>query len=252
VLSPRRIGLFVTLVIGVDYVGYVLNRTVGRRRGAGLTGLVGGLTSSTAVTAAMAQDARRDPEGIAAGQLATFLANGVMAARIVVIAAVVSPRVAIAVTPALGAALLCFVGGAVWKWRAASGSRESGGVELKNPLAIVPALKWGLFLSAVLVIAAVGQRLFGERGLLVAAGLSGLADVDAITLAASRQVASGDLGAEVAVLAIVIAAAMNTVVKGGIALVSGGKRFGRDVALVFGLALLVALGVALAMRAAGG
>ena len=47
VLAPRRIGLFVTLIMGVDYVGYILHRTLGARRGAGLTGLLGGLTSST-------------------------------------------------------------------------------------------------------------------------------------------------------------------------------------------------------------
>jgi uncharacterized membrane protein (DUF4010 family) len=250
VLAPRRIGLFVFLILGVDYVGYVLNRTLGKSRGAGLTGLVGGLTSSTAVTASMAQEARRDPASAPAGQLGTFLANAVMTVRIVIISAVVSRRVALAVAPALGAMLACFLGAALWQWRrlrrAAQGKQAAAEVELRNPLSLVPAVKWGLFLCFVLVAAAVGKQLLGDRGVLVAAALSGLADVDAITLAAARDAESGSLGLGYAALAIVIAASMNNVIKGGIAVVTGGKRYGALVAAVFGAALVAGVGVALA------
>jgi uncharacterized membrane protein (DUF4010 family) len=217
-----------------------------------LTGLLGGLTSSTAVTAAMAQQARRVPATIASGQMATCLASAVMAVRVGVITAVVSLRVALALAPALAASLAVMAAGAAWKWRVSRRAEPTDGaeVEIKNPLALVSALKWGLFLSFVLVAAAVGKKYFGSQGLIVAAALSGFADVDAITLTVTRQAETGELGAATAVLAIVVAISANTVVKAGIALVSGGWRFGRDVALVFTVAFAAALATALALALA--
>lgn len=245
VLEPRRIGLFVTLIMGVDYVGYVLHRTLGARRGAGLTGLLGGLTSSTAVTAAMARRGSSTPADIATGQMATFLANAVMAGRILVITSVVSRPLALALAPAMGGAAACLLLAALWKWRVSRAAPHDGSeVEIQNPLSIVAALKWGLFLSFVLVAAAVGRQLLGDRGLIAAAVLSGLADVDAITLAVSRQAVTGELARDVAVLAIVVAAASNTVVKGGIAVVSGGRKYGRDVVIVFAVAVAAAVAAA--------
>jgi uncharacterized membrane protein (DUF4010 family) len=227
----------------------VLSRTIGARRGAGLTGIVGGLGSSTALTAAMAKQAREAPGTVAASQMATFLGNGVMAVRIFVIAFVLSPSLGLAVAPALGAALAVFLAGAAWKWRAAKESGRSGGkeLEIRNPLSLLAALKWGVVLSAVLVAAALLKDVLGNRGLIVAALVSGLADVDAITLAVSRQWVGGELARSVAAVAIIVAAGSNTVVKGGIAVVSGGWAFGRDVILVFAAALAAGLAVALAL-----
>jgi uncharacterized membrane protein (DUF4010 family) len=247
-LPPRKIAIFVTLIMGVDFLGYVLSRTIGARRGAGLTGLVGGLGSSTALTAAMAQQAAEAPATVAASQMATFLGNGVMAVRIFVIAFVLSPSLGMAIAPALAAALAAFMAGAAWKWRAARGAPSNGReLEMRNPLSLLAALKWGVVLSAVLVATAVLKDVLGERGLVVAALVSGLADVDAITVAVSRQWAGGELARSVAAVAIIVAAGSNTVVKGGIAVVSGGWAFGRDVILVFAAALAAGLAVALAL-----
>jgi uncharacterized membrane protein (DUF4010 family) len=92
-LPPRKVGTFVVLIAGVQYVGYVLTRWLGAARGSGLAGLVGGLTSSTAVTVSMARAARATPELVGPGQLATFLANTVMPIRVAVIAWAISPAV---------------------------------------------------------------------------------------------------------------------------------------------------------------
>lgn len=253
VLSPRKIGLFVTLIAGISYVGYVLTRVVGRQRGAGLTGLVGGLASSTAVTAAMAQESRRAPSMTLPGQLATFLANAVMFARVLVVTAVISREVARALAVPLGAMGAIILGGALWKWRALRRAPQpppgeaAAEVPLKNPFALLPALKWGLILSVVLVVSAAARDLLGDRGLLAAAAASGLADVDAITLAVSRQAKDGALDESVATLAITIAVMANTAVKGGLAWVTGGRAFGRDVAQVFAASMVI--GVTLAALA---
>lgn len=119
VLSPRRLGIFVALIAGIGYVGYVLHRLVGGRRGAGLTGLIGGLVSSTAVTVAMAQEARSAPTMVQPGQLATLLSSAVMLARVLVVSALINRDVTRALSIPLGTMALCTLAGTLWKWATA-------------------------------------------------------------------------------------------------------------------------------------
>ncbi len=249
VLSPRKIGLFIILTAGISYVGYVASRLLGARRGAGVVGVVGGLASSTAVTAAMSQQARADETMRLPGQLAIFLANTIMFARVLVVAAVVNRLVVRWLALPLGAMGLVMSAGAVWKWlalrREGGGARPAGEeVPLANPLALLPALKWGLVFCAVLVVSAIAEENFGERGLLATAAAAGLADVDAITLAVSRHAQQGGLSQATAALAITIAVVANTCVKAGIALLNGGRRFGLHIAIVF--AACISAGIAIA------
>jgi len=253
VLSPRKIGLFIVLIAGISYVGYVLNRLLGASRGAGLAGLVGGLASSTAVTAAMAQQSRTDARMVLPGQVATFLANTVMFVRVLVVTALIDRSIAAALAAPLGLMGAIMLAGAGWKQLALRnedrGADHDGElVALSNPFALVPALKWGVVLSLVLVASAVAQQHFGDRGLYVTAAASGLADVDAVTLAVSRQSHDGTLPTTVASLAITIAVVANTLVKGSMAVFMGRKGFGRPIALVFAAAVAVGVGTAVALR----
>jgi uncharacterized membrane protein (DUF4010 family) len=249
-LAPRKVGLFVVLIAGISFVGYVLSRLFGARRGTGLSGLLGGLVSSTAVTAAMAARARGSEAMIVPAQLATFLANAVMFGRVIVVSAVMSAAVARRLAVPMTAMGLVMLAGALWKrqtLRKGKGDAE-GEVPLANPFALLPALEWGLLLAGILVLTAVANRHFGTRGLLVASAVSGFADVDAIDVAVSRQAAAETLPIATAVLAITTATMSNTISKGVIAIASGGWRFGRDVALVFAVALTVGLLSALLAR----
>lgn len=249
VLSPRKIGLFIVLIAGISYVGYILNRLLGASRGAGLAGLVGGLASSTAVTAAMAQQSRADERMMVPGQLATFLANMVMFVRVLVVTALIDRSIAAALALPLGLMGAVMLAGGAWKFvalrrEAAGEPHRPDGVALSNPFALLPALKWGVVLSVVLVASAVAQQHFGDRGLYITAAASGLADVDAVTLAVSRQSQQGALLPAVASLAITIAVVANTLVKGTMSVVLGRKGFGRPIALVFAVAIAVGVGAA--------
>jgi uncharacterized membrane protein (DUF4010 family) len=248
-LPPRKIGLFVVLIAGLGYIGYFLSRILGPRRGAGLTGIVGGLVSSTAVTITMAQEARKSESMLLPGRLAVFLANAIMFARVLVVTAVISREVALRLLMSMGAMGLIMLGGSAWSfWALRSHHGASTEVERppehKNPFALVPALKWGLILAAVLLGAYMARRYFGDQGLFVAAAASGLADVDAITLAVSQQSAAGSLAATTATIAITIAVISNTLVKGAWAVVAGGRRFGSAIAAVFGAAVIAGGAVA--------
>ncbi len=248
-LPPRKLGLFVVLISGLGYIGYFLSRILGKRRGAGVTGIVGGLVSSTAVTVTMAQQARANPAMIASGRMAVFLANAIMFVRVLVVTAVISLDVAAGLAFSMGAMGLIVLGGSAWSWHRLR-SDEAAAHEIdeapahQNPFALVPALKWGFILAVVLLAAYFGDRYFGDQGLYLAAAASGLADVDAITLAVSEQSAQGTLLAATATMAITIAVISNTVVKGTWAYVAGGHKFGAGIAITFGIAAAAGMAAA--------
>ena len=247
VLGPRRLGFFVVFIAGINFVGYVLARWFGTRSGAGLSGLLGGLVSSTAVTAAMAQRSRRSDAMIVPAQLTTFLANAVMFVRVIVVCAVLSPETATQLAVPMGVMSAVMLVGALGAWRALGrqGTSPENEMSLQNPFALLPALKWGALLAAILVVVAIAKQHFGDRGLIVAAGIAGLADVDAINVAVSRQATMGSLNVNLAVLAITTATLSNTVSKAVISLASGGRRFGQPIALVFAAAMAAGLIAAL-------
>lgn len=247
-LPPRKVGAFIVLIAGVQYVGYVLTRLLGPTRGVGLAGLVGGLTSSTAVTVSMARASRHDAALVAPSLLATFLANTVMPVRVAVIAGAISPALGwrIAAAMAAMAAVLLVASAVTWLRLRRKPPLPATAVKLRNPFELWGALLWGVVLCVVLLGAKLATRWFGDEGMLIAAALSGLTDVDAITLAAAAQSRDGLLSADLAALAITIGVGVNTVVKAAMAWFGGGPRFGRPVVLVFlgGISLMVATAVA--------
>lgn len=241
-IPPRKVGIFVVLIAAVEYVGYVLHRLLGASRGIGIAGLVGGLASSTAVTAAMARQARHNDAMVAPGQAATFLANAVMGVRVTVVTVALSPALALRVAPAMGTLVVVLLVAAALRYRAMQRAPkpDESVIALRNPFALMPALLWGAVLCAVLLTAHFATEYLGGEGLLLAAAAAGLADVDAITLAASTEASEGALSIELAALAIAIAVAANTLVKGTIAVVAGGRRFGVGVVIGFAAALTAA------------
>ena len=245
VLSPRKVGWMVALIASVDFLGYGLNRVLGSRRGALMTGLVGGLVSSTVVTVTMSRQARLDPAQRGPGQVAVMLACAVMGLRVIILAGVVGGSVlARPLLLPMAAMVLVLLGYSGWIYR--TGSMQVGGEEIpvKNPFHLKRAAAWGLALATVLLVSAAARSWFGDRGLMVAAGLSGLADVDPITLAVSSQVRGVGLPATTATLAIILAIGANTLAKAGFAWLSGGRAFGQRLAMMLGASLAAALFVA--------
>lgn len=230
ILVPRKVGIFVVLTAGISYVGYVLTRTLGPRRATRLTGLFGGLASSTAVTLAMSKQARGH-ENVAEEQAAILVANAVQVPRVLLLATVVNRAVAHALLIPLAVLAAVMLAGAIWCWHRSAAHDRPKDLELGNPFAVLPALMWGALFVAILFIAEGAKRWLGNRGLVAASGLAGLADVDAITISVART------DAPIAALAIVLAVASNATVKATMAIVIGGWPFGRAVALVSAVAV---------------
>ncbi len=248
VFNPYKVVLLVVLISGISFVGYFLTKFLGAQRGLGLTGLLGGLTSSTAVTAAMATQAKADPSIQGPCTFATVIANATMFARVLVVVGLLDRALLRALAPSIGAMLLMAAVATALLWvmtkRRATGQKEQAeDVKLSNPFSLGPALKFAGFFVVILLVAKVAKDQLGNKGLYLASLASGLADVDAITLSVTEQAKSGDLLRNVAAMAITIAVISNSVVKSGIAVYSGGWKFGRLV----GAILLAATGTGLAV-----
>jgi uncharacterized membrane protein (DUF4010 family) len=237
VLNPRSVVLFVLLIAGVGYVGYVLTRILGARRGLSLAGLIGGMTSSTAVTLAMGERVKENASLIAPALQGALLAYGVMMLRVLLVTMVVYPPLGMSLlVPSLLMVLGYLISFFVVLLRARKNEAiidagDQGAVSLSNPFEILPALKWGLLYIGVVLIAKIARTYLGVRGLYLASAAAGLADVDSIVVASSKLTQQGGEPLRVGVTAIWIAVASNTAIKTGMAWWSGGRSYGLRILL---------------------
>jgi len=213
-LNPQKLWLLVLLISSLSLVGYVAVRLLGPDRGIPLTGLTGGLVSSTAVTLSFARQSREKAHARSAPAFACgiLIAWGVMFLRVLATVLIVNrallPRL---VLPFLGmAAVAAGFAWVMFRRRADDGSAGSG-VPLSNPFSLTSAAKFAALFALVLLLVAFVQQNYPRGGVYVVAALAGTTDVDAITLSMSEYARRAEV--DVAVTAIVIAALTNTVVK---------------------------------------
>lgn len=240
-ISPRKVWYMVVLISGVSFAGYVLVQVLGEGRGLFVTGALGGLASSTAVSLSFSQRSREQPDLSPRLAMGILIANAIMPVRLLAIIAFLDLRVALR----LAVPLLAMVAvGGLYALGLHVRRREPGTVNapaLKNPFEITPALKFGAIFALVLVLAQVAEALFGAAGTYGLAFFSGLTDVDAIGLALSTQAANDGLAVTTAAIGIAVAAASNTVVKGGFVVWFGAPRLRRIALAAFGLMLAAAV-----------
>ena len=222
VLVPYKIWLMVIFISGISFLGYVFIKIVGARRGVGLTGLLGGLASSTAVTLSFAQRSRDLPGLARPFALAILLAWSIMFVRVMVeVAALNQPLLRIVWIPLI-AALVVSMAYCVYLYYSQSANKQEEEDHFKNPFELGPALSFGLLYAAILLAANAARLYLGDTGVYLSSIVSGLADVDAITLSmAELSRAGGAIEQSTAARAIVLAVMSNTLVKGGIVVSMG-------------------------------
>lgn len=229
-LNPYRIWWMVVLISGMSLAGYAALRIVGRRHGAPLMGLFGGLVSSTAATLVFARHARGNVELVPIAAVVILLANLMVLVRLGVIAAVVSPNLLPALLPVLGGGLLAGLAGTALFWRGLHSDAALPALELNNPTELRTALGFGLLYAAVLFAAAWLADYAGNQGLYAIALASGLADVDPITLSSLRLFELGRLAESPVVTAITLAFVANLAFKFCLMLFIGGAALSRKTA----------------------
>lgn len=234
VLNPYELWWAVVIVAGLSFIGYVAIRLAGAKAGVLATGLFGGLASSTSTTLALARFVRTNDTlaGLAAAGI--IISGSVTFLRILALVAVFEPRLinplivpmsVMAAIGLIGAALIYFTAD-----RRTDAQDEIG--DIGNPLALATAVIFGIILAVVLLGTHYLGVWLGTGGVYAAAAISGVTDVDALTISVSRLV-GGEILVTNGAIAIFIAASVNTTVKGGISLFVGGWPLGLRVLAVY-------------------
>lgn len=236
VWNPRTLWAMVVLVCGLSFAAFVAMRVLGAARGLYLSGLLGGLVSSTAATVSFATRSREAASQATALAGAAGLASLVMLARVGILTAVANPALLALLGPFLG---LSVAGGAlalIVLLRRAPATQEHG-PGVTNPFRLTEAVKFAAVYAVVLFAVEGAGRYLGTWGVLAAAVLAGLTDVDAITLSLAAA-AGGSMPPAAAAGAIAVAALSNTVAKAGYAVWLGTPAFRRAMLLVLGAAFV--------------
>lgn len=244
VLNPHRIWWMVVLIVGLGLAGYVAYKIFGQRAGAVLAGVLGGVISSTATTVAYARRSRAEPHSSSLGAFVVLLASAVVFVRLAIEVGVVAPAFLRTMGPIFAWMFLASVAvGALTWWR----TERTGAFvpEQDNPAELKPALIFGALYALILLAVAAAREHLGAAGLYGVAVLSGLTDMDAITLSTSQLVGGGKLEEAAGMRVILIASMANLLFKGGVVAVLGHRRMFARVAIGYG----VALGVGVLMLA---
>ncbi|MDF1630631.1 MAG: MgtC/SapB family protein [Alcanivoracaceae bacterium] len=245
-INPFEIWWMVVLIASISFVGYFAMRGWGASKGILFTSLFAGLSSSTALTLQFARQSRD------ATALSPLLASGILLAcgtmfpRILIYCALLSPALFNSlIVPMLVMTLALYLPAlAIWQ-RHRVQSVDSPEMK-QNPLDLSSAVSFGLLLGGVMLLASWMQEVMGDQGLYLLAAASGVADVDAITLSLTRMTTTG-LDLNTATLAIVVAAAVNSLVKSFMAVVIGTRALALRVAVPMMLSLGGGLVAALAL-----
>jgi uncharacterized membrane protein (DUF4010 family) len=231
VINPYKIWLMVVLIAGLNFLGYLLVKILGNEHGFLLTGVLGGLVSSTAVTLSFSQRSRQEPAMSSAFVLAIVVAWTIMFLRVVVMVGVVNRALAASLALALGCMAAAGLVVSLVLWRR-SRTHEKGVVSAgANPFELSEAIKFGLLFGLVTIVAKAAQTYLGAAGLYLAGALAGLTDVDAISLSMANLAAANPESLVVAARTIVIAVLANTLVKAGMAGFMGAPALRRTIVL---------------------
>jgi uncharacterized membrane protein (DUF4010 family) len=229
-INPYEMWWIVVLICALSFIGYFAQKLAGARRGIILTSLFGGLVSSTATTVSFSRQARAEPALASLYAVGIIIACTVMFPRILIIVGLIQPQLLRALAWPMGIMAVIACASALGQWRALKTSKEVEAPTLQNPFDFRMALQFAALLTLILILARALRTWFGSLGVYLLAAVAGLSDVDAIAVSLSRT-APEELALVAAAGAITVAALVNTVVKGLMAVFIGGGTIGRRVGL---------------------
>lgn len=238
-LNPYKLWWAVILIAGLSMAGHVAMRAFGARRGVLWTGMLGGLASSTATTLALARLVRQNPALTRTAAIGALSATGMMAMRLLVILFVIQHDLFVVMLPYLLApATVLF---SVFLWECRRPAVPASQVNLPRrirPYSLQTALGFGLFLAVIGVAVPLVEGWIGREGIYAVAALSGVADVDAITVSLAAALGSTAVTINSACLGIAIAVVTNLLSKAVMTAVAGSMALALRVALGYLAALL--------------
>lgn len=224
-INPRELWLLTIFVAGATFAGYVAVRVLGSDVGVLAGAAAGALVSSTVVTAELGRRVRKGETHAMVGGAAAAIAAAISVGRVIVLLAVTAAPILPEAAPALAAAVVVFAAAAfAMRYFDREGDSGDSAQKIRSPLDLISVAQFALFLGAVIVLGRIIADAYGQAGLLPFAATAGLADVDAVALAAGSLVRGG-LDPATGAHAVMIGVLMNTLAKGAIAVVTGGWRY---------------------------
>lgn len=237
VLNLREIWWMVVLIVGISIAGYFTYKWLGKNIGIGLSGILGGLISSTATTVTFSKQASGSPDATKMSGFVIMAASTVSLIRVTILAAIVAPRqVAVLAPPLLLVASAMIIISVVLFYLNRRVSVQD--FEPENPAQFKAAVIFAVLYAAILLAIAFVKDKFSAVGLYIVAIISGLTDMDAITLSLSNMINDEKIIAATGWSLILLAALSNLVFKGGIVVTVGNKRLLKIIAPSFGLTLV--------------
>jgi uncharacterized membrane protein (DUF4010 family) len=237
VLNPFKIWLFVVLIVGVSLCGYVVFKFAGHRAGMWLGGVLGGVISSTATTVSYARRSVEASGNANSSALVIMIASTILYVRVLIFLGAVAPGSFLHIAPPLATMFVTCAVIAVVSSRLAG--KHTGRIPPpENPTELKSALLFGALYTVIIFAVAAAKDRFGSSGLYTVALLSGLTDVDAITLSTAQLAHGKQLSPDIAWRAILVASMSNLVFKAGIVAVLGDRRLLWRILMLFALALL--------------
>jgi uncharacterized membrane protein (DUF4010 family) len=214
IINPYELWFLVVLILSISYLGYFISKVIGKNRGIYLSGLVGGLISSTAVASSLSILSKKNESLSNASCIGIMLASSIMYIRILIEALIINFSFGTALLLPL---ILCALIGLsislfdIRKNRASSTSNNAQ-IITESPFNLLPAIKFTLFIAVILIASRFLNNTFGESGIYFASMLAGLIDTDAITLSLASLVNSS-LSIQIGIVAIIIAVLTNSIIK---------------------------------------
>ncbi len=241
ILNPREIGWVIVLTSGLGFVGYMLMKFLGAKKGILLSGIFGGLVSSTAVTWVFAKKSKENEAFSHSCAIAILAASSIMIIRVLVWTFIFNKAlfnelfftIFLVFLAAIGITLFLFF---------TKGKTEITSTEIPKgkPLDLIGALVFGLIYMVILLVVSYANENLGERGILISSGVAGLSDIDAITISVSK-LAGIKLDFSIASTAVLIGTISNTLVKMGIGIWAGSNTLRKDLYLGYGVIFISAL-----------
>ena len=229
VLNPHTIWLFVVFISGIGFVGYVLIKVVGPGKGIWLTGLLGGLASSTALTLNLVGRSRDNEQYAADFTLGIVLSWSVMYVRLYLICVFLVPSLALPLLAPLLVPVVPGLGYALYLKIRESKNHLQKTTDFNNPFKLLPAIKFGLVFTVVMFLANAARVYLGSGALIACSFLGGAAEMDAVAFSLIDRCRKATLENHSLILALLFASLANTITKGGIVYFLGAKAMRRPI-----------------------
>jgi uncharacterized membrane protein (DUF4010 family) len=248
VVNPQEIGWIIILTSGLGFLGYLLIKFLGHDRGILLTGIVGGLVSSTMVTWIFAKKSKDAPALSSHCATAILAASSIMIIRVLVWVFIFNQALAPGLYLPVGLIFMAGIGATLYFYFSKNNQIDvDTSLPMGKPLNMQSALTFGVIYTLIILLVSYTNEYFGQRGMYISSIIAGLTDIDAITISVSK-LAGSSLSLNVAQNAIILATISNTVIKIGISLWAGSKELRKMIAIGYGAIFAAAVGAFLLLN----